>query len=90
MVEVSMVIAHLDRKNDSLTTFSFSMPIISRSLILTAKVTAGLIKIKTVSELCLLISKKSQRRYPQNATGKLSFGNSDLLLRTNFLRFIIT
>ena len=49
MVEVSVVVAHLDRQNDSMTMFSFSTPI-SRSLILTAKVQRpmGLINIKTV------------------------------------------
>ena len=51
----------------------FSTPI-SRSTILTTKVQQPLsfINITTVLELHLVISGKSQRRYPQNVVGKRS------------------
>ena len=49
----------------------FSTPI-SRNTTLTMKVQRplGFVNIKTVLELHLAISEKSQRRYPQSAVGK--------------------
>ena len=57
MVEARVVIDHLDRKDNLLTTFSSQRPL-------------DFVNIKTVLELHLVISEKSQRRYPQNAVGK--------------------
>ena len=64
----------LDRKSDLIIHRVFFSTPISRSTTLTTKVQQPLsfINITTISELHLVISGKSQRRYPQNAVGKRS------------------